>query len=346
MSDMTNFFKPYTYDANYSLDDFLYNQKNKLNFITCYKILNDDIQEFKIFLIFGDKGTGKTHLIKSILNNFVNKKYNTILYTDPKEIDKLKKNTNYSQINNDILKYYSIIGIDDFHLINSCPDTIDVIHYFLHSFSEKKINYFIACNNKENLYQNIEDKFHYILEDGIHIHLSNPDMDVKMRYIDSFCTQNNLPLVDEQIMHLACQFDNFKNIQTVLFRLLARSDIGTKQPFKCEDSLLHQEIQAVSQPQLTTQSIISELSEHFQIPRQDILSRSTRYETVRARQIGMTLCRQLLNLSYSRIGEAFGGRDHSTVMHSINKTLESLKKDKNLQHLFQSVEQRCEHLRF
>ena len=196
------------------------------------------------------------------------------------------------------------------------------------------------------MYQNIEDRFHYILEDGIHIHLSNPDMDVKMRYIDSFCSQNNLLLIDDQIMHLASQFNNFKKIQTVLLRLLACPETGSNRPFRCEDSLLQQAIQAVAQPHLTTQSIISELSDHFQISRQDILSRSTKLEAVRARQIGMTICRQMLNLSYSRIGEAFGGRDHSTVMHSINKLLKSLKKDKNLQHMFQSVQQRCEQLRF
>lgn len=341
------FFKPYKYDPNYSLDSFLYNQKNQLAFITCYKLLYHELQDFNLFLIFGEYGIGKTHLMKSILNEFAKKNLtNNILYTNPQNIYYyLKDNDNLQEIEN-LTQSYTIVGIDDFQLIHNYPNTIYFIFKWLNICLERSIKIFICCNKKEDIYHNIEEKFRLELDNAIHIQLSNPDMDVKMRYIDQFCTQNNIPLDDEQIMHLARQFNDFKTIQTVLNRLLSTQTVWTTPPPGYADDHLHQEIQAVATPPLTTQSIISELSDYFQIPSQDILSSTKRREAVRARQFGMTICRQMLNLSYPRIGEAFGGRDHSTVMHSINKLLKLLEKDKNLHHMFQSVKQRCEQLRF
>mgnify|MGYP002338709764 CR=1 FL=1 len=168
-------------------------------------------------------------------------------------------------------------------------------------------------------------------------------MDVKMHYIDNFCKQNSIALTDEQIIYLARQFDNFKDIQKVLFRIKTSQALYTGQ-YKDTDSLLEQEVSSVTRLKLTPEAIISELSDFFQIPSQQILSGSKRRNIVRTRQMGMAICRQSLGMSYSRIGEAFGGKDHSTVIHSINNILKLTQKDKELQALFQSVKQRCEQL--
>jgi chromosomal replication initiator protein len=145
-------------------------------------------------------------------------------------------------------------------------------------------------------------------------------------------------------MHLARQFTHFKTLEKFLDQLTGRRDGQSKDPTSNPDFLLQHTIRSVDSS-LSTPKIISELSDYFRIPRQDILSGSKRRKVVLARQIGMTICRQVLDMSYPRIGEAFGGRDHSTVMHSVNKILASLERDRNLQTMFETVKQRCEQVR-
>ena len=338
-----NFFQPYHYDPNYLLDNYLYNKKNKLSYITCYNLLQNNFQECKIFIIYGEPGTGKTHLLKAILNHFAYDKNNNILYTNPSTIYRLINKKKYLHKNQNQIQNFNIISIDDFHHIKYYSQVIDEIYNFLYYCLTNNKKAFIACDKKADIYRNFGDTFRSVLESGLHIHLNYPDMDVKIRYIDLFCAQNDLPLTDEQRIHLSRQFNGFKNIRTVLIRLLRTIDPKTS--IQCPDSLLDQKIQSVATPPLSIASVISEVSDYFQLLPEDILSGSKRREAVLARQIGMTICRQLLHVSYPRIGEAFGGRNHGTVMHSVNKILKSLENNNNLQLMFQAVKHRCEHLR-
>lgn len=334
--------EPYEYDSRYLFDNFLYNQKNEVAIITIQEIFKDEMDKSNSFLILGNPGTGKTHLLKAISNDFFlkNKK---ILYTNPQKIN------NYLESLKSVIQYHNIfhgfdiVCIDDFHYINKYKNIQSDIFYLLKNRSINRQKVIIASNNNEYAYQNIESRLFSRLQEGIHIRLINPDMDVKMHYIANFCRQNHLSLTDEQIIYLARQFDNFRDIQTVLFRIKTSQALQTGQA-KDTDSLLQQEVSSVTSLKLTPQAIISQLSEFFNIPSQQILSATKRRDIVRTRQMGMTICRQSLGMSYPRIGEAFGGKDHSTVIHSINNLLKLIKKDKELQALFQSVKQRCEQL--
>jgi len=334
--------EPYKYDSRYLFDNFLYNQKNKVALVTTQEILKDEIDITNPFLILGNPGTGKTHLLKAISNDLLlkNKK---ILYTNPQKINNFLKSFKSIIQTHNIFDGFEVICIDDFHFINKYKNIQSEIFYLLKRCSINKQKVIIASNNNEYAYQNIESNLYSRLQGGIHIRLINPDMDVKMHYIANFCRQNQLSLTDEQIIYLAGQFDNFKDIQSVLLRIKTSQALQTRQD-EDTDFMLQQEVSSVTSLKLTPEAIISQLSELFNIPSQQILSGTKRRDIVRTRQMGMTICRQSLGMSYSRIGEAFGGKDHSTVIYSINNILKLLKKDQEIQALFQSVKQRCEQL--
>lgn len=334
----------YQYDSKFQLDNFFYNQKNKLAVITCEELIKDKFENFNNFIIYGYPGTGKTHLLKSILNKYLLKNPNhKILYTKPQTLFSISKKRKKDYPIQNFLQYFDIICIDDFHTILNYHEILSDISHFINYCPDNSQKAFLGCNKLSELFQKVDQKLRSRMESGIHIHLNPPDMDVKMRYITYFCQQRALLLSDEQIMHIARQFDDFKALQKVLSRMAASAGGGGSS--FCADSLLQREIRSVATSGLTSQMVISELSDYFQIPSRDILSGTKRRDAVRARQIGMTICRQMLEMSYSRIGKAFGGRDHSTVMYSVNKLLDSLEKDQNLQALFQSVKLRCEQLR-
>ena len=339
-----DFFNYYKYDTNCLFENFLYNSKNALAITTAKHIIQNKDETNKI-VIYGKNGTGKTHLIKAILNNYLEKNDNyKILYINPYalflRIQKIQKS--YSIQN--IFQNYDIVCIDDFETLTKYKKIIPEVSYFIHYCSENKQKFIIAYNELSAIYQKLDSQLRSRLEESIHIHLHEPDLDIRIRYIENFSREKALHLSDDQIMHLARQFTHFKNLEKFLDQLTRRRDGQSKDPTSNPDFLLQRTIRSVDSS-LSTPKIISELSDYFRIPRQDILSGSKRRKVVLARQIGMTICRQVLDMSYPRIGEAFGGRDHSTVMHSVNKILASLERDRNLQTMFETVKQRCEQVR-
>ncbi len=339
-----NYFNFYKYNPNYLFENFLYNSKNILAINTAKHIIQNENETNKV-VIYGKNGTGKTHLIKAILNNYLDKNKNyKILYINPYLIFLQHQKIQKSVSIQNILQNYDIICIDDFDTLTKYKKIIPEVSYFIHYCTENNQKALIAYNELSAIYQKLDSQLRSRLEESIHIHLHEPDLDIRIRYIENFSREKALHLSDDQIMHLARQFTHFKNLEKFLDQLTGRHDGQSKDPTSNPDFLLQRTIRSVDSS-LSTPKIISELSEYFRIPRQDILSGSKRRKVVLARQIGMTICRQVLDMSYPRIGEAFGGRDHSTVMHSVNKILASLERDRNLQTMFETVKQRCEHVR-
>ena len=309
----------FKYDSNYKFDNFLYNYNNYLSYMSIYEFSQNNITSLNSALITGNKGTGKTHLLKAIANyKLENDPEKNILYLP---LDNLHTvyNQNQNKNNNFIfsMHLFDIILLDDLHKIDNYPDLQnDLISIYDYFYEQKKMIIF-ACRGKTQDIELLENQLKSRLESSLIVSLKDPDLDIKIRYLQEQNNQKNLNLNQNQLLTLAGGLENFQNLYAAIVKIVAHQSLKSNQ---LNASTLQEIIdQQSKQNQNSFENIILLITNYFQYSFEEIKSQKRSQKLVLARQAGMFLCREILGYSYPKIGSLFGGRDHSTVIHSIKK---------------------------
>ena len=332
---------------NFTFKNFIYNKKNLFPIVSAKEICKHKIAKYNPFVIYGESSTGKTHLLKAIVNEILkNKPKEKILLINSDELNnkyiiKFKKNhISFKQYINS----YNYLIIDDFQEILNFNNLQKELITIFDLFYEQNKQMIFSYTGKYLLLDKLDKKLKSRLEWGVIVNLKKPDIDIRTRFIHKFCEDKKLNLSNEQILILAQKFNNLRNIKGILLKILAytqlvNNDLKEKDFFSILNTVQEKRIE-----NLTFDNIIDIVADEMSLERDDILSSKREKEIVKARQVCMFLCRKLLKYSYPEIGKFFGGKDHSTVIYSVKK-IQKLKEDSQfMKSLLKNLEQRCSSL--
>ncbi|MFO8031314.1 MAG: DnaA/Hda family protein [Desulfohalobiaceae bacterium] len=341
-----NIFSNYTIDDNYSFDNYIYNNNNYLAYTSAYEISQNNSKHSNPFLLIGQRGTGKTHLLKAIANNISYKNPDKkILFTDVQELDNKIKNNFHSRTyltqyvsEFDVLLIDGIDYLDYYTYLQS-----ELISIFDHFFEQEKQMVF-ACTGKISSKDFFLAKLKSRLESGLLIPIQPPDLEIRLQYLKRQTEEKSLHLGQEQLLYLALHYPDFKSLYRVIIHLISQSslqglDLGylDMEEFR---KALPRDMQN-SAAELNSQKIISLVTEHFRLSPEQLRSGQQDKNTVLARQTAMYLCRRLLGQTYVQIGSVLGGKDHSTVLYSYNKIHKLRMDNKNIKNMLKNLEQKC-----
>ncbi len=326
-----------SYDKTFS--NFFYNKKNEFTVAAAQEVAKSiNISKYNPFIIYGKGSIGKTHILKSI--------HVKLLEIKPKNVKIFFGNVKdlYLTAHKLGIKYlsniYDIFIIDDFQYI----DNINEFQHLLSTF----IDLCIAKNKQiiiaSTIYPAIQKKYTETLRArlcmGLSTKLDKPDIDVRMRFILSFCHEQNINISKKQLLLIAQRCTCISILQGIIIKIKAFKEISHKNldDFDLESILLTLSDEKKS---ITSKDIINITSKYLNIDRKEIFENARQPQIVQARQIAMYLCRDLLGLSYPSIGKIFAGKDHSTVMYSIKKITNSLDTNKDMQDVVTNIKQKC-----
>ena len=193
-----------------------------------------------------------------------------------------------------------------------------------------------ACTGQPQALKTLDERLRSRLESGLVVELMEPDLDVRMRYLQAMCKERNMTLSRDQLLFIAQRCSQFRLLQGLLLKVAAFCSVTG-----CD--LSQADLENIVRTGVADKTpgcleILGEVARAMNLRAEDVLGGKRRPDLVLARQVSMYICRRKLGLSYPELGRAFGGKDHSTVIHAIKKIKKILVSDKALQQLVAELE--------
>lgn len=316
------------------LDEFIDNGKNKA-VLTALNLAVSNFEKKKyLILLFGSSGTGKTLLLQTVQKE---------LYKNYKIDIPVRKTAVFCQqdhfyqkiiCNSQYLKKNNILLLDDLQDIAPYPEQ----QIFLANCIDLMQNGIIVFTWSDSAFNSdrLEKKLSARLDAGLILKLKEPDIDLRLRYLEILNQKNSLGLAKNQILQIARQISQFGKLQGIIKKIeLFTSIDGKMQDFEAVEKMFAEK----SDKDIKNwHDIIKNLAERFNLKTEDILSARRNSKLVLCRQIAMYILRRQFGFSYTEIGKIFNGKDHSTIIYAINKIAKLLKNDKDMHKLITEME--------
>ncbi|MDL2210860.1 chromosomal replication initiator DnaA, partial [Desulfovibrio sp. OttesenSCG-928-O18] len=316
--------------GQWSFDTFIYNKKNEFPVAMAREMAASAKNPvYSPFVICGKGTCGKTHLLRAIAGAMTTTLPPESIYLGTvEELNALyAENEKPGAFSKKMLRYKAFF-LDNAQDLAAYPELQQELLTIGDAFREKKRPVVVAVDediDKSAMSQKLRSR----LESGLVVAVKKPDLDIRLRYVKAQCAANRLHLQKEFILPLAQRFQNLRALQGMVTKIAAFQKRNDKPLTNAEFEKLLASSGALSGKPPTPQAIIAHVAEAFSLAPEDISGCSRQAEVVRARQIAMYLCRELLGASLSSLGRYFNGKNHATVLYACKKIKKSMDSDKD-----------------
>ena len=321
----------------FTLNNFVVGEENRMAHAACTAVAETGLNEPKKYnplYVYGGVGLGKTHLLQATANEIIRRQPEAVvIYTTAErftnEIVKAIKERKTEELRKKYRRA-DVLLIDDVQFFSGKEQTqVEVFNTFNDLRDLEKQMVFSADRPPAQL-RDMMDRLSSRLGWGLIVDIAMPNYETKLAIIQEKSQALGLILPPDVQEFIATNTrKNLRELENVLNKVMAELEIGGTSPTvqsvgKIFRKLNPEEdlVSAVDASKGLVKSpddIITLLSDYFQVPATDLLGSSRKQEIVFPRQICWLLCKEVLKMSYEAIGEAFGGKNHTTIMHGIKK---------------------------
>ncbi|HPD34423.1 MAG TPA: chromosomal replication initiator protein DnaA [Candidatus Kapabacteria bacterium] len=333
-----------TLHKDYNFSNFVMGESNHIAVKTAKSIaLNPLKTRYNPFLIYGNTGLGKTHLIHSIGNEIVKNFPNmSVLYLTGEQYFINYTNAVTSNKVNEFSEIYrnvDVLIIDDIQFLAGKEKTQD---HFFHTFNSlyqaKKLIIFTSDKSTKEL-RGIDHRLISRFNSGVTVDIQPPDFEMRTQILKMKSLLDGFELPEDVTNYLAKNVtDSIRELEGAYINLLARSTLNHK-PITMD--LAREVVKSIYQMdnrEMTLENIRQIVANYFQLTCEEMLSKSRKQELVIARQLSMYFVKKYMNIPLKKIAEAFGTKDHTSVVYAIKKVNQYLQFDKSFRKSFETIE--------
>ena len=311
-------------NADYCFNNFVEGKSNQLARAAAYQVAQNPGQAYNPLFIYGGVGLGKTHLMQSIGNLIVQQRPNAqVAYVhSEKFVSDMVTALRHNTINEFKQAYRSLdaLLIDDIQFFAGKERSQEELFHTFNTLIEGQQQIILTCDRYPKEVNGLEERLKSRFGWGLTVAIDPPELETSVAILMSKAAAVNIDIPEDVAFFVAQRIrSNVRELEGALRRIIATSSF-TGKPITLEfakDAL--KDLLALQDKLVTIENIQKTVAEYFKIRIADLLSKSRRRSVTRPRQIAMSLTKELTTHSLPEIGDAFGGRDHTTVMHACRK---------------------------
>ncbi|GAA0860011.1 chromosomal replication initiator protein DnaA [Aliiglaciecola litoralis] len=314
-------------NVTYKFDNFVEGKSNQLARAAATQVANNPGGAYNPLFIYGGTGLGKTHLLHAVGNGIIAKKKNaTVVYMHSERfVQDMVKALQNNAIES-FKRYYRSVDallIDDIQFFANKERSQEEFFHTFNALLEGNQQIILTSDRYPKEIDGVEDRLKSRFGWGLTIAIEPPELETRVAILNRKALENKIHLPEEVAFFIAKRLrSNVRELEGALNRVIANANFtGRAITIDFVREALR-DLLALQEKLVTIDNIQKTVAEYYKIKMADILSKRRTRSVARPRQMAMALSKELTNHSLPEIGDAFGGRDHTTVLHACRKIVQ------------------------
>ena len=320
-------------NPKYSFETFVIGSSNRFAHAAAIAVAENPGKSYNPLTIYGESGLGKTHLLHA-LGHYVRNYFDRVRvrYVSTEELTNDFINAISQNKGADFRRRYrdiDVLLIDDIQFLEGKEQTQEEFFHTFNTLHNAQKQIVMTSDRPPKLLENLEPRLRSRFGWGLITDVQPPDLETRIAILRKKAAQERLTAGPDVLEFIGSKIQtNIRELEGALIRVTAFASLN-RQPvdMALAEIVLKDLIPEGGDAQINTGMIMAQTASYFDITIDDLCGQSRTHVLVIARQIAMYLCRELTDLSLPKIGQQFGGRDHTTVMHA-NKKIRTLMAEK------------------
>ncbi|RCS60845.1 chromosomal replication initiator protein DnaA [Microbacterium sp. JB110] len=323
-------------NPRYTFDNFVIGQSNRFAHAAAVAVSEAPAKAYNPLFIYGDSGLGKTHLLHAIgdyaLGMFEGMR---VRYVSSEEFTNDFINSianNRGAAFNARYREVDILLIDDIQFLQGRAETQEAFFHTFNTLHDHDKQVVITSDVAPRLLTGFEDRMRSRFEWGLITDVQAPDLETRIAILRKKAQAERLSVPDDVVEYIAKNVStNIRELEGALIRVTAFANLNRSEvDVPLAQTVLRDIVDQAEDNVVSPTDIITTTADYFKLTVDDLYGSSRSQSIAQARQIAMYLCRERTNLSLPKIGQLFGGRDHTTVMYACRKIADLMKERRSI----------------
>ena len=328
--------EPARLNPKYTFDTFVIGASNRFAHAAAFAVAEAPARAYNPLFVYGDSGLGKTHLLHAIgdyaQHLFAGVK---VRYVNSEEFT----NDFINSIRDDKASAFQrryrdvdVLLIDDIQFLANKQQTQEEFFHTFNTLHNAEKQVVITSDLPPKQLAGFEERMRSRFEQGLITDINPPDLETRIAILRKKAVGERLPAPDDVLEFIASKIStNIRELEGALIRVTAFANLNRAEvDVPLAEVVLKDLVTGSETPDVSVATIMAQTADYFALTIEDLCGPSRARGLAHARQVAMYLCRNLTQLSLPKIGQAFGGRDHTTVMHANRKVRETMTSDRTV----------------